>query len=115
MLAIPPVEECDLHVAAFDDPSEELPGRKSASQYTFSSGSSNNPPHWELRQFQGAPQKQPNRTSSETTASKFYWEHNLGRRVLKSFSYPFASMFNRNSESTLISQAKKALKPGSTY
>ena len=68
MLAIPPVEECDLHVAAFHDPSDTMLTRKSDSQYTFSSGSSNNPPHWQIRRKPSAPQKIFYPTSADNTA-----------------------------------------------
>ncbi|GFR98745.1 sodium/hydrogen exchanger 10 [Elysia marginata] len=115
MLAIPPVEECDLHVATFDNPNDVMQVQRSDSQYTFSSGSSNNPPHWQLRKINVPVPQTPYRTASETTTSNNRWEVNFGRKALKSFSYPFASFFNRNAEGNLMGHTKKTRHKHSTH
>ncbi|GFN87693.1 sodium/hydrogen exchanger 10 [Plakobranchus ocellatus] len=49
MLAIPSIEESDLHVSTYDPQHDEYRVTESESQCTFTSGSSNNPPSWQPR------------------------------------------------------------------
>lgn len=113
MLAIPPVEESDLHVSTFDDPNDTVRVQKSDSLYTFSSGSSNNPPHWQLRKLHSQLQLQqsPVRVVAETPATSPRQQHRAsGRKALK--SYPFARVFHKGSEGTSFGLGKKPFKPG---